>query len=1406
MIQKLLLIVFIVLSYSFAEENKKDMLIISTTMGKTSQAAKAYSLIKEAKKHNLIIDFKFDNEIDKDKYLQTINKYRIVIFDSLAGASSVNSLLEKFDGAISRSASNSVIIPIAIESENPYRKNISLADNIKLNTYWENGGQTNFSNFSKLINKIVFKKDVGVISDALIIPDEGIYHPNNPDIIFNNLDGYLKYFKIDLETNTKPIIGIGLHRGSIVSSALTHINATIEDVEKSGAYALPFFTNITGDDAIGTKFLTQNNKTIVDVVINFQIMIIDHESLKKKYEKLNVPILHALYYSKGDIEAWKKDNAGVDFPMIPMSYIIPETLGFIDSLIVAAQNQKTKEMEPIPAQIKAISNKALNISNLKRKANKDKKIAIMYYNYPAGVDNMGASFLNIPDSLESTLKAMKKYGYTTNELDSTSLRKKATAGLKAMYSVNLYEEAKKMLAEDSAALYPYEEYMKEFYKLPVETRTDMIKFWGYPLESKMLIYKNKKWYFLVPRFKVGNVMIMPQPRRAEREDSIWAKNKDINRDDTTLWHSPTVALSHSYFAGYLYARNQFKADAMVHFGTHGTQEWSPGKERGLSVGDGSLSVLGDIPIIYPYITNNLAEAIQAKRRGRATLISHQTPPFGLTGTYKELSQIMDFINQYKSADDGMLKTQLKKQISDTIIKMSIHKDLEYTEKQVQKDFENFLSKVEDYILGASKQAMPLGMHTFGKYPKEEHLISTIMQMLGDDFIVKVEGDDKYFAKNYKDFNSSKTYKLIKNYVIDEKPLTDIKVLFNKETLDFTDDEEVKQYLKVGLDYKYRFINTKEMKNFLRALDGEYIKGGIGGDSIRNPDSLPTGVNMYGFDPSKVPTQAAYKTGSKLMKDFIENYYKEHKRYPKKLTFNLWSLETMRHYGVLESQILYAMGVKPIWNETGISNEFIQNIVKQKLQNYLPSGIAKWIAELITVKRIAFVLNLTPDDWLVKPKKMLKHSFVVNKGQVDEVEIIPYSELKRPRIDVVISATGLYRDTFPQAMQLIANAVKKVSELKEDNNYLRQHSLQMEKNLAKQKNIDENEAKYLSTIRIFSNKTGDYGSGVDDIDDTGRWDDDKRISQNYVQKLGYYFGADPSRWSEKRVNLDLYSKNLSGTEGIIFSRTSNLYGLLTSDDPFEYFGSIAMAVRNVDGKAPKTYISNLRNPNDAKIESTAKFLSKELRGRYFHPKWIKEMKDEGYSGTLIVQDVMANFWGWQVVDPKVVRDDQWQEFVEVYVNDKYNLDIKEWFKSLNPDAYARIVNKMLEANRKGYFKTDEKTLKKLVELYKELETQYSISKNYNEKFKKFVNDKAIGYGLMTPSGKMIPQVTPKMQKTINKQKPVKAKENSPQKVKGQKLEKQIKEEFEKNYDEYAVLIFLFLIMLSGSIYEFRKKEI
>ena len=1394
--QKILLLLALLFSFALAESKK--VLIISTPMAVTPQASKMQFVKNFAEGYDdLEIDYTFSNSLmwddrngsitfssskndDVASQIALLKKYDMVLFDSVAGAMSLKSTLNSFSIAIDKVENSVMVVPLPIEDESVYRKNITLENHKRLNAYWSNGGEKNLENLVDFIDKKIFKKSENTVAKAIIIPERGVYHPDYPQMVFNSTQEYFDHFKIDI--GKKPIVALAFHRGDLSSNSLNTVNYSIRMLEKNGAVALPFFTKVAGDDFVGLKFLQENNQTIADALISFQIMFVNHERLKEDYKKLNLPILHALKYRNGDNKEWMSDKAGVHFSMIPMSYIIPETMGFSDSMIVSAQDKVTKETKVIPYQMNALLRKSLFMAKLKRMENSEKKIAIMFYNYPPGINNMGASFMNIPKSLEMVFQNFVKEGYTTEEKNSTWFEKVATKTLKAYYETGHEEQ---MLEDDVATLYDFDEYVKFFNLLPPTIKQEMISKWGEPCEDTMVVSKEGELYFLIPRVKIGNVVVMPQPRRGAKDKNNTQENSDAN-----TWHNSKLAINHSYLATYLYVRQQLDADALIHFGTHGTQEWMPGKERGLSIVDSPYLAVGNIPIFYPYITNNVAEAIQVKRRGRGTLISHQTPPFGISGTYNELGEIMENITQYKSVESGMLKDNLKKSISNTAMKINAHKDIEFTPKMIEDDFDKFLSRLEDYILGTSATAQPLGMHTYGTYPKDEHLISTVMQMVGKEFMKKVDGEG-YANKDYADFNNSKAYKLLKKYMIDGEDLATV-------------EPELKPYIEKAIEYANSFKNQKEITNLFRAMRGEYIESGVGGDPIRNPSSLPTGNNMYGFDPSKVPTPNAYKTGSKLMEDFIANYYDEHGAYPKKLTFNLWSLETMRHYGVLESQILYAMGVKPIWNENGLTDEYIQSMATPMLKNYLFDWLAEWVSSLITLPRIEMVMGWLPDDMVEKPKKMIAHAKAVNKGDIIDVEIIPYGELGRPRVDVVVSATGLYRDTFPQTMQLIAKAVDKIATLKEEHNNLYINSEKIKLKLLEQ-NLSAEDAIKLSTVRVFSNKTGTYGSGVGKLADTDKFtvDGEDSIARDYLEERGYYFGADEESWNKKLDGVDLYDKNLSGTEGIIFSRTSNLYALLTSDDPYGYFGSIALAIRSIDGKAPKSYISNLRDPDGAKMQTTAEFMSQELRSRYFHPKWIEEMKAEGYSGTQTVLDTVNNFWGWQVVDPDVVRDDQWQEFFEVYIEDKHNLDVKEWFENGNPDNLAQMIERMLEAVRLGYWQTDEETVKKLKEEYKELEKNFNI-RSYNEKFKELVDsDQLSGFGLAKPiMAKMEAMQMPKAD-----EKPSEKAEAKPmQKVKGQKLEEVQVTKEERDHDAWFFYLFLLFVILIGIIYQHKRSSI
>jgi cobaltochelatase CobN len=472
----------------------------------------------------------------------------------------------------------------------------------------------------------------------------------------------------------------------------------------------------------------------------------------------------------------------------------------------------------------------------------------------------------------------------------------------------------------------------------------------------------------------------------------------------------------------------------------------------------------------------------------------------------------------------------------------------------------------------------------------------------------------------------------------------------------------------------------EIEGLLAALAGQHRPTSYGGDPIKNPDALPTGRNLYGFDPSRVPTKQAWEAGKEAADALIAAQTTKAGRAPKKLAFSLWSVETMRHQGILEAQALWTMGVEPVWD----------------------AG-----------------------------------------GRVIDVRLVPREQLKRPRVDVVLSATGLYRDHFPNAMKQLAKAVQLAARANEADNPLYANSRAIAERLVAQ-GIPEAAANKAAETRIFSSESGRYGTGLDDAalaTDTwkSRGEADKKLANLYLSKMQFAYGADEADWGAqgiagaegKAARLNLYAEHLKGTEGAVLARTSNLYGMLTTDDPFQYLGGIGAAVRALDGKAPELYIANLRNSGadgkGGRIEGADKFLAKELATRNFHPGYIQGLMAEGYAGTLQVLDGINNFTGWTTVSREIVRDDQWQEFVDVYVRDKHKLGLKDWFEKNNPHALAQSLEKMLEMARHGYWQADAKTVAELKQRYRELARRYDV-KSDNATFEKFA---AEGFGLVAP---------------------------------------------------------------------------
>jgi cobaltochelatase CobN len=1112
----------------------------------------------------------------------------------------------------------------------------------RLHAYYVNGGRHNFQHLFETLAAHFSGTSWQSVAEPIVFPPAAIYHPDASRLVFNTPAEYLAWRQLPAD-HGKPVIAIAMHQQYIAAEQTAFIDDLIQRIEAQGAVALPFYSPVMDNDAIG-KLVTLNGKPLADTIINTQIML-NPEGRRNEFTALGLPVVQAMPYRKGDEQAWRDDPHGVALMDVPFYLAQAEYAGVSDIQIAAATRQSDEQIVSIPAQADAVVGKAVRLAQLRHKTNADKHVVMFFWNYPPGEKNLSASFMNLPRSLDTTLAAMRAAGYQSPVTDENRLIMTLQRLLAPYYRPPEDQaELRTLLNEGMAERLPVKTYRAWLKKLPAEVQSALNEKLGGPEKSSMVLRLSGEDYFIVPRLKLGNISLLPQAPRGERWED---KEKSI-------YHSSSAIPSHFYLATYLWAREQAKADAIVHYGTHGNQEWLPGKERGLSAHDYPMLAVGDVPVIYPYIVDNIGEATQAKRRGRAVIISHQTPPFAPTGLHASLTRIHDELHAWINQDEGAVKQRIASEFVRLTQAERIDRDLGWNTERIQTDLPGYVSAVHDYLHELAQTAQPMGLHTFGRGTDETWRIATVLMMLGKPFWEGVAGPDEEadeaLVEDYKRLPESTAFCRLQTILQDEAAIDDL-------------PEDLRPLAVKARSWYDALGAQNETIALLQALNGAYTPTSYGGDPIKNPDALPTGRNLYAFDPSRVPTQAAWEAGKQALEDLLAAHRQQSGKTPQKLAFTLWSVETMRHFGMLEAQALWAMGVEPVWDAS---------------------------------------------------------------GRVTDVKLVPRETLGRPRVDVVLSATGLYRDHFPNVMKQLAKAAKLAAEAEETDNPVAANSRRIAAQL-EQQGLNRAAALNAAQTRIFSSESGRYGSGLDDAaPETDLWqgkeEGDRKLAQLYLSRMQFAYGPDESTWGEAGNGVNLYAEHLKGTEGAVLARSSNLYGMLTTDDPFQYLGGIGLAVRHLDGKAPELYISNLRGSGSGKVEGAAQFLAKELATRNFHPGYIEGLMREGYAGTLQVLDGINNFWGWQATSREIVRDDQWQEFADVYVNDKHKLGLNQWFEQRNPHALAQTIQVMLEAARQGYWQADAASVNQLKQRYRELAQRHEVRTD-NAAFQAYV-----GFGL------------------------------------------------------------------------------
>jgi cobaltochelatase CobN len=1049
--------------------------------------------------------------------------------------------------------------------------------------YWANSGP---QNTLALMELALSKAGVPGLTPPPVQPslDFGYYYPDGKGgRVFATWDEFQAWCVAHGKLKPgAPRIAIGFYKATYYDGDTKLIDALIAEIEKQGGEAIPVF-GYPGAVAFD-KLLGEGDQVRADAGLGLFFQFNDTNS-SKILEKVGIPVINLIsLYGHSEAE-WRASKTGLPDFEGTMNIAAPELAGTIAPTVVGSKEKVLDPISglnsvvtsPIPSRVAMAVSRALRYAELRRKPNADKNVALIYYNFPVGKAGISASYLNVAESLANILARMKADGYDIGGPAPTSDEVLAAILKARNVDADAPGELQEMLTQTAAARISMGAYRGWLDTLTPSLKAKIIKDWGEPEQSDLMVErKDGQTSFVVPYVRYGKVLLMPQPARAS--------GKDLEK----LYHAKDLAPPHQYVAAYEWLRHDFKADAVVHIGTHGTLEWLNGRDIGLGEDDAPDALIADLPDLYVYNVDVVAEGLVARRRGMATLIDHMTPPFKPGGLTENLAKLDELLNDQgkNETKNPELAQAYGRQIREEAVKMGVAKDLGLDPDKEWTDDD--LHKIEDYVLELKKQTIPYGLHAFGRTPQPDAVASTVDAIVSVDRS-KLPDQHKVFAEDMK-----------------------------------------KRILESG---------PRELNDLMLALSGRFVPAGTGGEPIRNPDSYPTGANFYGIDPDKIPKPAAWEMGTKLADQMLKDYRKKHGRFPSKVSFVIWGDETMRHEGVLESQIFYLLGTRPVWDA---------------------------------------------------------------RGKVVDVQVIPRAQLDHPRVDIVIASAA--EGMFQNLTKLMDKAVQEVKALDESDNQVRQHYLATKAALIA-KGVKPEDADKMAGVRIFDEPPGSYDLNTSAIvANSGSWDSDAGFANDYIRKMGYGYGN--GYWGQAMP--DVFRMALSGTDTVVHSNSTALYGALDNDDMYMYMGGLVSAVRNVDGKDPETLITDSRDPGNPRMVTLNEFLGREFRSRYINPTWIKGMQKEGYAGAGAMREFVEYLWGWNATVKSAVDDQMWRETYETYVEDKDHLGMKQYFESKSPFAYQDITARMLETIRKGYWHADDKTRAHLASEYLESVAKHGVN--------------------------------------------------------------------------------------------------
>ncbi|AGM04244.1 cobaltochelatase subunit CobN [Amycolatopsis keratiniphila] len=1073
------------------------------------------------------------------------------------------------------------------------------------------------------------------LSDTLLLTGDGFEPP-----AVQPLWGVLER---EPKSTEGPVVAILYYRAHHLSGNTEFVHALSDAVEDAGGRALPIhcaslrtrepemMAELAKADALLVTVLAAGGTRPSEVGAGGD----DEAWDVAEMAALDIPILQALCLTS-DRETWSANDDGLSPLDAGNQMAVPE---FDGRLITVPFSFKEIDDDGLPKYVpdaeraSRVAKIALAHARLRHTPPPERRIALMLSAYPTKHSRVGnAVGLDTPASAIELLRRMRDQGYDLGEDPFPGVEPTGTdqpdgdALIHALIAAGGQDP--EWLTEEQLSgnpiRVPADKYRAWFAELPAELREGMEEHWG-PAPGELYVDNGD---IVLASLQSGNVILMIQPPRGFGENPV------------AIYHNPDLPPSHHYLAAYRWLEEEFGAHAVVHLGKHGSLEWLPGKTAGLSDSCAPDAVLGNLPLIYPFLINDPGEGAQAKRRAHATIVDHLIPPMARAESYGDMARLEQLLDEHANiaAMDPAKLPAVRAQIWTLIQAAKLDHDLGVEERPHDAEFDDFLLHIDGWLCEVKDAQIRDGLHILGAAPVGEARINLVLAMLRAQ---QMWGGKRGAVPGLRSALGLKENSDAPLSEVDAIEQTARSLVEAMEARDWSpaavaevvaevpEHQEVARVLTfAATEIVPRLAGTgAEIDAVLHALDGGYIPAGPSGSPLRGLiNVLPTGRNFYTVDPKAIPSRLAWETGQALADSLLRRYKEDTGDWPRSVGLSVWGTSAMRTSGDDAAEVLALLGVQPIWDEAS--------------------------------------------------------------RRVTGIEAIPLAELGRPRIDVTVRISGFFRDAFPHVITLLDDAVRLVANLDEpdEQNFVRAHT---RADLAA--HGDERRA----TTRIFGSKPGAYGAGLLPLMDSGNWRDDKDLAEVYAVWGGFAYGRDLDGRPAREDMENSYKRIVVAAK----NTDTREHDIADSDDYFQYHGGMIATVRALTGTAPASYVGDSTTPDAVRTRTLGEETARVFRARVVNPRWLAAMRKHGYKGAFELAATVDYLFGFDAT-AGVVGDWMYEKLTESYVLDEVN---QEFLRQANPWALRGIIERLNEAADRGLWaEPDADLLAQLREVYLSLE--------------------------------------------------------------------------------------------------------